>query len=95
MHKTKILPPESHPQASRGLEAHGAVERHADPVDFKHPYPSIAQYAELLALRFGAKRTRHASCHAMRVFHEHFQCDRLGPAYTQAVLLTQAPYPRP
>ena len=35
----------------------------------------MAQYAELLALRFDAKRTRHAYYRAMRVLHEHFQCD--------------------
>ena len=72
MHKTKVVPPESHAQAScgawRGREA-------ADPVDYKHPYLSMAQYAELLALRFDAKRTRHAYYRAMRVLHEHFQCD--------------------
>ena len=72
MHKTKVVPPESDVQAScgawRGREA-------ADPVDYKHPYPSMAQYAELLALRFDAKRTRHAYYGAMRVLHEHFQCD--------------------
>ena len=72
MHKTKVVPPQSHVQAScgawRGREA-------ADPVDYKHPYLSMAQYAELLALRFDAKRTRHAYYRAMRVLHEHFQCD--------------------
>ena len=45
MHKTKVVPPESHAQAScgawRGREA-------ADTVDYKHPYLSMAQYAELL-----------------------------------------------
>jgi len=35
----------------------------------------MAQYAELLALRFDAKRTRHAYYRAMRLLHEHFQCD--------------------
>ena len=44
MHKTKVVPPESHAQGScgawRGREA-------ADPVDYKHPYLSMAQYAEL------------------------------------------------
>lgn len=57
MHKTKVVLPGSHAQAScgawRGREA-------ADPIDYKHPYPSMAQYAELLAPRFDAKRTRHA-----------------------------------
>ena len=57
MHKTKVVPPQSHVQASCGAwRGRGA----ADPVDYKHPYPSMAQYAELLALRFDAKRTRHA-----------------------------------
>ena len=35
----------------------------------------MAQYAELLALRFDAKRTRQVYYRAMRVLHEHFQCD--------------------
>jgi hypothetical protein len=81
MHKTKVVPPQSHVQASwgawRGREA-------ADPVDYKHPYLSMAQYAELLALRFDAKRTRQAYYRAMRVLHEHFLCD---PATLEETLL--------
>lgn len=45
----------------------------ADPVDYRHPYPSMAQYAELLALRFDAKQTRQAYYRAMLVLHEHFR----------------------
>jgi hypothetical protein len=88
MYKTKVVPSESHAQAScgawRGREA-------ADPIDYKHPYPSMAQYAELLALRFDAKRTRQAYYRAMRLLHEHFQCD---PATLEESHLRHWKYPK-
>lgn len=33
---------------------------YANPVDYKHPYPSMAQFADLLALHYDADRTRHS-----------------------------------
>jgi hypothetical protein len=33
---------------------------YVDPVDDRHPYNSMARFADLLALRYDANRTRHA-----------------------------------
>ena len=48
---------------------------YANPVDYKHPYPSMAQFADLLALRYDANRTRHAYYRQLRLLQEHFHCD--------------------
>ena len=32
----------------------------ANPVDYQHPYPSMARYADHLALSYDANRTRHS-----------------------------------
>ena len=46
-----------------------------NPVDYKHPYPSMAQFADLLALRYDANRTRHSYYRQLRLLHQHFKCD--------------------
>ncbi len=48
---------------------------YANPVDYRHPYPSMARFAELLALRYDANRTRHAYYRQLRLIHEHFGTD--------------------
>jgi hypothetical protein len=48
---------------------------YANPVDYKHPYPSMAQFADLLALRYDANRTRHSYYRQLRLLQEHFHCD--------------------
>jgi integrase/recombinase XerD len=48
---------------------------YANPVDYKHPYPSMAQLADLLALRYDANRTRHSYYRQLRLIHQHFNCD--------------------
>jgi len=47
----------------------------ANPSDYRHPYPSMAQFAELLALRYDANRTRHAYYRGIRLLQEHYKCD--------------------
>jgi hypothetical protein len=43
-----------------------------DPLDYEsHPYPSMKQYAEFLALRINTPRTRHSYYRQMRLVHEH------------------------
>jgi len=54
-----------------------------NPVDYDHPYPSMAQYADFLALRYDANRTRHAYYRQLRLLHEHFQCDPSSLGDTQ------------
>lgn len=57
---------------------------YANPVDYNHPYESMARFADFLALRYDANRTRHAYYRQLRLLHEHFACD---PAtFTEAQL---------
>lgn len=44
---------------------------YANPVDYQHPYASMARFAEFLALRYDANRTRHAYYRHLRLIHEH------------------------
>lgn len=48
---------------------------YANPVDCRHPYDSMVRFAQLLALRYDANRTRHAYYRQLRLIHDHFQCD--------------------
>ena len=64
------LPPGYRPLA-------GAAQR--DPLDYdSHPYPSMRRFAEFLALRFNAPRTRHSYYRQMRLVHEFCQADPDG-----------------
>jgi integrase/recombinase XerD len=47
----------------------------ANPVDYQHPYPSMARFAEHLALRYDANRTRHSYYRQLRLIHQHVGCD--------------------
>ena len=70
------LPPGLRPYA-------GCAQR--DPLDYlSHPYPSMRRFAELLALRFDAPRTRHSYYRQMRLVHEFCQAD--PAAITEAML---------
>ncbi|MGH9726043.1 MAG: IS91 family transposase, partial [Candidatus Acidiferrales bacterium] len=51
------------------------VREYANPVDYKHPYDSMAKFADFLALRYDANRTRHAYYRQVRLMHEHFACE--------------------
>ena len=44
---------------------------YANPVDYQHPYPSMARFAEHLALRYDANRTRHSYYRQLRLIHQH------------------------
>ncbi len=46
-----------------------------NPVDYQHPYESMARYAQALALRYDANRTRHSYYRQLRLMHEHFSVD--------------------
>lgn len=48
---------------------------YANPVDYEHPYPSMARFAEHLALSYDANRTRHSYYRQLRLIHQHLQCD--------------------
>ena len=46
-----------------------------NPVEYRHPFASMAQFANFLALRYDANRTRHAYYRQLRLIHEHLHCD--------------------
>jgi site-specific recombinase XerD len=48
---------------------------YANPVDYNHPYESMARFADFLALHYDANRTRHAYYRQLRLIHQHFACD--------------------
>ena len=47
----------------------------ANPVDYQHPYESMGRFAQTLALRYDANRTRHSYYRQLRLLHEHFALD--------------------
>ena len=47
----------------------------ANPVDYQHPYESMGRFAQALALRYDANRTRHAYYRQLHLLHEHFALD--------------------
>ena len=51
------------------------AQEYVNPVDYRHPYESMSLFADFLALRYDANRTRHAYYRQLRLIHEHFACD--------------------
>jgi integrase/recombinase XerD len=59
-----------------GAEAIRTTGReYVNPVDYKHPCESMSRFADFLALRYDANRTRHAYYRQLRLIHEHCACD--------------------
>ena len=54
-----------------------------NPVDYQHPYPSMARFAEHLALQYDANRTRHSYYRQLRLIHQHCGCDPVTITETQ------------
>ena len=52
--------------------------RHLDPLGYDHPYPSMDQFAKLMALRTDAVLTRQSYYRDMRKVHEYFASDPAG-----------------
>ena len=50
-------------------------QEYKNPVDYQHPYPSMSQFADFLALRYDANRTRHAYYRHLRLLHERYDFD--------------------
>jgi len=69
----KCEPKPAKPVAPPGIRT--TARDYANPVDYKHPYPCMAQFADLLALRYDANRTRHSYYRQLRLIHQHFNCD--------------------
>jgi integrase len=49
--------------------------RGPDPLEYQHPYASLRDYAQLLALRYEQARTRHSYYRQLRLLADHFNCD--------------------
>jgi len=69
------LAPEGHSGPASPANIQTSAQVYTNPVDYVHPYPSMAQYADFLALRYDANRTRHAYYRQMRLIHEYLACD--------------------
>jgi hypothetical protein len=75
---TKIHPPtpSSTPASTPNLQDIRTSSREfVNPVDYRHPHESMARFADFLALRYDANRTRHAYYRQLRLIHEHFDLD--------------------
>lgn len=48
---------------------------YVNPVDYRHPFDSMDRFAQALALRYDANRTRHAYYRQLRLLHDYFTCD--------------------
>ena len=72
------------PEAPTPPTIRTAARDYENPVDYHHPYPSMTQFADFLALRYDANRTRCAYYRAVRLIHEHFTSD--PTAITEAQL---------
>ena len=81
MCKTKSYSPEKPVSFHCHVSSSGHSERPLghrelpDPLTYRHPYESMARFAELLALRHDCNRTRHAYYRQLRLLQEHFSCD--------------------
>jgi site-specific recombinase XerD len=49
--------------------------RGPDPLTYEHRFPSLAEYARLLALRYDHARTRQSYYRQLRLIMDHFDCD--------------------
>jgi hypothetical protein len=63
----------SRPSDTEAIRTSG--REYVNPVDYKHPFDSMSQFADFLALRYDANRTRHAYYRQLRLIHEHCACD--------------------
>lgn len=64
------------PEAAQAASAYRTTARDfTNPVDYQHPYASMGRFAQALALRYDANRTRHAYYRQVRLLHQHFNLD--------------------
>jgi integrase/recombinase XerD len=69
---TNTHPPKNGPSLA---EIRTSGREFVNPVDYKHPYESMARFAQFLALRYDANRTRHAYYRHIRLVQEHLNAD--------------------
>lgn len=68
---------------ARNQDIRTSGREYVNPVDYQHPYPSMAQFADFLALRYDANRTRHAYYRQLRLIQQYFACDPLNLTESQ------------
>lgn len=61
------------PDGTSGIRT--SARDYENPVDYQHVYPSMSQFADSLALRYDANRTRHAYYRQLRLVQEYFNGD--------------------
>lgn len=82
MKKPKIDPSTAAPKSI--LPRSGPGRPYANPLDYDHPFASMAEFAAILNLRHDSNRTRHSYYRDLRLLHEHFEKD--------PVLITEAEF---
>jgi len=75
-------PKSTHSSHANNISTEGG-RVYRNPLDYDHPYESMAEFAKRLTLRHNANRTRHAYYRDMRLIHEHFGCDPASLAENQ------------
>ena len=76
IHPTSTDAPDSKLWTPKSLATIRTTAREfANPVDYQHPYPSMARFADHLALSYDANRTRHSYYRQLRLIHQHLGCD--------------------
>ena len=68
-------PPTPRPPRSPASTLRTTAKDLVDPTDYRHPYDSMGRFAKALALRYDARRTRHAYYRQLRLIHQHFNLD--------------------
>ncbi len=75
--------PATPPQLPRHVPIRSGKE-YADPLHYDHAWPSMVQFARVLALRYDSLRTRHSYYRQLRLLCEHFEAD---PAWVTEEML--------
>jgi integrase/recombinase XerD len=73
--RRRTQPAKRDPKPSPPPNIQTTARDYANPVDYDHPYSSMAEFAKALALRYDANRTRHAYYRQLRLIHQHFGAD--------------------
>lgn len=75
-HSNPSAPRTDHPPSAAPPPAFRTAARDfLNPVEYRHLYPSMARFADVLALRYDCHRTCHAYYRQIRLLHAHFSCD--------------------
>ena len=68
-------PPGKAPSRASAAAPLRSGKLYPDPLHYSHAWPSMAQFARVLALRYDSVRTRHSYYRHLRLLSEHFAGD--------------------